>query len=152
MYIPVQCYGLHTIPLMCYTPCCNLSPSILFGILCIYICVSYTTMCCMLKFYVFLCTLSEMTNKTCACAWNWYWLSRQLCWFHREILRSWPVTSSDIASMYRAIPHYQFSLRLCYARYGYWSSLVWAVAGRLLGAMSVPGPMPTKFAFLWNRY
>ena len=32
----------------------------------IYICVLYTTMCCMLKFYVFLCTLSEMTNKTCA--------------------------------------------------------------------------------------
>ena len=30
--------------------------------------------------------------------WNWYWLSRQLCWFHREILRSWSVTSSDIAS------------------------------------------------------
>ena len=32
----------------------------------IYICVLYTTMRCMLKFYVFLCTLSEMTNKTCA--------------------------------------------------------------------------------------
>ena len=32
------------------------------------------------------------------------------------------------------------------------SSLVWAVAGRLLGAMSVLGPMPTKFPFLWNRY
>ena len=72
MYIPVQCYGLHTIPLMCYTPCCNLSSSILFGILCIYICVLYTTMCCMLKFYVFLCTLSEMTNKTCAIRYSYY--------------------------------------------------------------------------------
>ena len=49
-----------------YIPCCNLSSSILFGILCIYICVWCTTVCCMLKFYVFLCTLSEMTNKTCA--------------------------------------------------------------------------------------
>ena len=29
---------------------------------------------------------------------NWYWLSRQLCCFHREIWRSWSVTSSDIAS------------------------------------------------------
>ena len=45
MYIPVQCYGLHTIPLMCYTPCCNLSSSILFGILCIYIYAFYILQC-----------------------------------------------------------------------------------------------------------
>ena len=102
MYIPVQCYGLHTIPLMCYTPCCNLSSSILFGILCIYIyiCVLYTTMCCMLKFYVFLCTLSEMTNKTCAII-NHYqkeycWILRHACFLSSVISGNlfvdWPVT------------------------------------------------------------
>ena len=86
--IPVQCCGLHTIPLLCYTrisiyhaviyhPAFYLEFYVLYIYMCV--CVMYHNVL-HTKFYVFLCTLSEMANKTCAIKTNNPCYSRLLYW------------------------------------------------------------------------
>ena len=76
----LQAYSLVTICIMniCLeirwienNACTRVAKCYVYVCMCVCVCLSLclcvwcTTMCCMLKFYVFLCTLSEMTNKTC---------------------------------------------------------------------------------------